>query len=273
MEYRIRKQIIILIIVFLILALIGTGAYFLFLKPKPTCTDNIKNQDETEIDCGGKVCQPCEINTLKNIETVWVKVFPLSNGNYDFAAKIINPNPNFGNKSFRYSFEVLDAAGQLLGRLDGISFILPNESKYLIGNNFLSKQPVASVNLKIDSGTKNDWQMLADYQGEQLLVKDKNFAVLNNIKFSAQANGVVKNNTKFDFDTVVVSLVLFDASHQPIGAAISTMNTLRAGEERYFSVKWSMPFASPVASYEMQAETNLLSDENYLRVYGVPENQ
>eukprot|EP00121_Abeoforma_whisleri_P011547 Awhi_evm1s10652 len=26
-----------------------------------TCGDGIQNQDETGIDCGGSVCQPCEI--------------------------------------------------------------------------------------------------------------------------------------------------------------------------------------------------------------------
>ena len=25
----------------------------------PTCTDNVKNQDEEDIDCGGSSCDPC----------------------------------------------------------------------------------------------------------------------------------------------------------------------------------------------------------------------
>ncbi len=35
---------------------------FLF-KALPTCTDNIQNQDETDIDCGGTICTDrCSIN-------------------------------------------------------------------------------------------------------------------------------------------------------------------------------------------------------------------
>ncbi len=35
----------------------------LLFKVSPTCTDNIKNQDETDIDCGGLQCiTRCNIN-------------------------------------------------------------------------------------------------------------------------------------------------------------------------------------------------------------------
>ncbi len=95
MFYRIRKQITILIIVGIFLVLVGTGIYYAFLKPAPTCFDGIKNQDEEEIDCGGSICISCEIKTLKEVEVIWVQAIPLNQNLYDLAAKIRNPNPNF----------------------------------------------------------------------------------------------------------------------------------------------------------------------------------
>ncbi len=33
--------------------------YFLSLSPKPSCTDKLVNQDETDVDCGGTKCSKC----------------------------------------------------------------------------------------------------------------------------------------------------------------------------------------------------------------------
>ena len=104
MLYRLRKQVSILFVVFLFLALVMTGVYYAFLKPAPTCFDNIKNQDEEEIDCGGTSCIACEIKTLKQVEVTWAQLIPLGQNTYDLAAKIKNPNPNFGTTYVNYEF-------------------------------------------------------------------------------------------------------------------------------------------------------------------------
>ncbi len=36
--------------------------------PEPTCADNLKNGDETDVDCGGS-CQPCDVTKELNIPT------------------------------------------------------------------------------------------------------------------------------------------------------------------------------------------------------------
>ena len=66
---RLAKQIIIAIIFFLILAGFGFLVYWNIL-PNPSCFDNIQNQNEEGIDCGGP-CQSCEAAALKNLEIIW----------------------------------------------------------------------------------------------------------------------------------------------------------------------------------------------------------
>jgi len=273
MFYRIRKQITILIIVGIFLVLIGTWVYYAFLKPAPTCFDAIKNQDEEEIDCGGSVCISCEIKTLKEVEIIWAQAIALGPNLYDLAAKIKNPNPNFGTANVKYTFDLKDRNGQDIGQKSGTTFILPNSTRYIIENNFESRGSIASVELKIDTGDRLTWEKLKDYQAPQLYIKDKKFEIANQQNYFAEASGVVKNGTTFGFDSVDVNIVLFDNNSKIIGAAKSEINSLTAGEDRYFSVRWFSPIGSQVKSFDIQAETNLFSDDNYMRIYGIPKEQ
>ncbi len=66
-------------------------------------------------------------------------------------------------------------------------------------------------------------------------------------------------------------MALFDASKEIIGANKTEAYTIPAGEERYFSVLWFSPLAGEVKSVDILADTNLFSDDNFMRRYGAPE--
>jgi len=266
MAYRTRKQIIIATIFFLLVFILAGGIYYFFLKPVPSCSDGIKNQDEEEVDCGGSVCEPCEKKFLKDVEVVWTVVIPVTQNVYDLAASVRNPNPNYGTSNLSYSFVLKNANGEVLDQhKDGTTFILPNATKYIIENNIETKEPVVSVELKIEMGDKENWDKIKDYQAISLVVKDKQFDVA-----SGTASGTVKNDTDFSFDKVDVNVVLFDSARNPIGALKSVMRTLTAGEARGFSLSWFHPLNSDIVYPDMQAETDLFSDENYMEIHGQP---
>ena len=44
--------------------------------PAPTCTDGIKNGDETEIDCGGSSCEPCQVTCIDTALTIKFDNYP-----------------------------------------------------------------------------------------------------------------------------------------------------------------------------------------------------
>lgn len=272
MDYRLRKQIVIAVIFFSFLALLGVGFYFAFLKPAPTCFDGIRNQDEEEVDCGGP-CISCEIKTLKDIEVNWAKAVLLEGNIYDLVAQVRNPNPNFGTANFKYRFDLKNENNQAIGSCQGSTFILPGETKYIIETNFQAAEPIASLTLEIANPERSAWQKLKDYQVPALFIKDKQFAILNEISHLAEASGVVKNDTFFDLDRVYVDVILFSRANEVIGVSKTEVRTLLAGEGRYFSVKWFSPLKGEVSSLEMQAETNLFLDENYMRKHGVPEEE
>lgn len=263
MEYRRRKQINILFIIFLFIGLSGTGVYFRYIKQKPTCFDGIQNQGEQGVDCGG-FCVSCEKLTISAIKALSVNFIKLDDGKYDLAAKIINPNPNFGLADFKYSFKIYSEEG-LIKEQRGESFILPAEEKYLIEAGLIVGDEIKRVDLVIDEAKNENWKkFLKEFFPSDIYISDKQFRYLENQPNTAEASGIIKNSSGFDFETIKISVVLFDENKKIIGANKTEVKTVLAGEDRYFSALWFSPISGEVKSIEMQADTNLFADDNFI---------
>ena len=63
-------------------------------KSAPTCTDTIKNQDETEVDCGGSVCSSCPSIYWAQYENGnYVKITPTKEGSSSSKTLLKGTNP------------------------------------------------------------------------------------------------------------------------------------------------------------------------------------
>ena len=272
MSYRLRKQLIIVLIVLLVLGLIGFGVYWQYFRHIPTCFDKIQNQGEEDVDCGGP-CIPCERLTIRDLQVQWAKFLPLAADTVDLAAYISNPNPNYGLAQFDYTFKLYDSAGRLVKEQPGQSYILPNQKKYLIEGSVVADQKVSLVELEIATSSKEIWKKTnSDYQLPQLSVSNKQFQFLDNPPGASQASGIIKNNSAFDFDTISVSIILYDDAQEIIGVNKTQARTVMANEERYFSALWYTPInRDRLNSMDVYVETNLLLDANFMSKYGIQE--
>ncbi len=272
MGYRIRKQLIIVLIILFVLGLIGFGVYWFYFRQAPTCADGIQNQNEEDIDCGGPCAVSCERLTIKDIQVGWVKYLRLEDNRYDLAAKINNPNPNFGLSQFSYVFKTYNSSGSEIKEQRGTGFILPDQEKYLIEGNVMVSEAISRVDLVVEKVPNENWQKInAEYRLPSIYVLNKEFKSLDDQPEVSQASGLIKNDSAFDFDSIAVSIILFDAEKQVIGVNKTEARTVLAGEERYFSALWFTLINGQVSSIDMRAETNLLSDENFISKYGAPE--
>lgn len=275
MDYRRKKQIIIASLLALVLILLAVGAYFKWFYQAPTCFDNKQNQNEEGVDCGGPCAMSCELLTVKNLQVEWAKAVFLKDGRYDLVAKVDNINPNYGLGRFNYSFKLFNDKKQLLVEKQGSNFILPNQKKYIIETNVASGSKPDSVELVIEDALKTDWRRLANgFEEPNIYVHDKQFKYLESQPAqngAAQASGIIKNGSNFDFDKITVSIVLFNEKKDIIGVNKTEAYTIPAGEERYFSALWFSPLSGDVKSADMLADTNLFSDSNFMKRYGAPE--
>ena len=125
------KRIFRRIAIFLVFALIVGGAsYLIFGGNIPeTCSDGVKNQNETDIDCGGS-CRSCvDIADLLVFDT---RAIPTKDGFVDLFAEIQNKNLNHGIATLGYRFDIIDRDNQIITSKEGFTFVLPNSKKFII---------------------------------------------------------------------------------------------------------------------------------------------
>ncbi len=248
------KQIIISLVYVLIFLAIALGVYFLFLKPASTCSDGKLNQGEEQIDCGGP-CLSCEIRALKSVKILWVKALRTNDQNYDFVARIENPNQNYGLRGFGYKFSLYDLNNQLIAEKSGNSFILPRGERYLLEFKVPVNGSLDKVVLELDKNVQ--WEKIKDYLPPEVSVLDKKYEVLKKGTVFSQASADIKNSSHFDYRNVGVAVVVFSNDGEPMAVHSTSLDLLGSGQERYVSVPWFFEVLGDAANLDIEPEVNM----------------
>jgi len=268
--YRILKQVI---YGAFYLAIIGGAAYWLTLKLflPPSCTNGIKDQGETGIDCGGP-CMSCEIKTLAAPQVTTTVFFEnFSRGTVDLAAQIKNPNPSWGIRHLGYEFILKGIGNKEIDRVPGETFLLPGESMWLVQPSITKpSETLVGVTLNLRSFQKTEWQKVKPFAREAgIITRNVRFMKIKppQVGFAA-LEGEVQNRSNFSLDEVEVSGVLYDAGGNVIAVGRTIVRTLKPGEARFFSIQWPNPFPGNVARFEANGRSNFLLDINFLKKFG-----
>ncbi|MDO8443639.1 MAG: hypothetical protein Q7S78_01460 [Candidatus Azambacteria bacterium] len=227
------KRVFIAVIYVAVFAGVGTGAYFLFKPAAPPITGP----------------------TIYPIEIIWSQVFSAGQNLYSAAAKIKNPNTNFGANNFSYTFYFYDEAGILLDTSASESYIWPGESKYIIlGGINLSKNP-AKMQLQLG---KPVWKEIKNFSGISLSLSNVNYGKgqAGSGKFF-EINFKANNDTPYDLAKVNVSSIVFDENDSPIAAVSTLLENLKSKERRQFSIPWFSAFSGAPNSVDLTITTNL----------------
>lgn len=266
MEKIMAKRIKIILIYLFLLALISFAIYSA-VKPKETCSDKIKNQNEEDVDCGG-ICVACKKIVAQDL-VIQNKGF-IDNGRqgqYDFWALVSNPNGSFGAKSFQYEIKLKDASGVVLVQKSGTEFILPGEKKYIVENNLNSTNLPASADFNI---SKTEWVEFNNYyEKPNLTVVNKNYSQISSGVGYAEAFGLLKNESPYDFNIIKIQVILKDSSGKITALNSTEMRTVKSGEERDFKTLWLNRFSGEVISVETQPEVNIFESEAFIRNFTV----
>ncbi len=250
------------------------GSFFLayekYFPALPGCGDNIQNQNETGIDCGGVCgieCPPPE--SIKQIRVDWAKAIYSDIGEYDLAAKITNLNKNWGLAEFSYEFVLRDENGNEFFKQDEKSYIIPDSYDYIIIASVKIDKLPSEVKLNIiEEGQK--WRSVSEnYTDLSLLLpfREKRYTTKDENGFSS-ASAILTNATTYDFDRIDIKVVLFDKNNEVAGVNISNRRTMQAGEEQYFRLPWRVPPQREVFNTDFKATTNIFDSQNFMIRYG-----
>ncbi|TAK94852.1 hypothetical protein EPO05_05745 [Patescibacteria group bacterium] len=264
---RKTKRATIIFVYILIFSCVGFLVYY-YTKPKPSCSDGKRNQNEENVDCGG-VCGACK----KAIEAEPLKVEEQSvvyggQGRYDMVAKISNPNTQFGSPAFQYVVRLKGSDGSVLAERQGTGFILPTEAKYVVEVNFESPVVPQSAEVTIESTT---WQEFVEFREKPVLsVHNRRFSLIGGGgPWYSEVYGVLQNESMFDFNVVKVRVILRDASGNALAANVIEVRDVRSGEQRSFEFKWAYEFPGQgeVAEVQVDPDANVYDSENFMQLY------
>ncbi|MEK7637873.1 MAG: FxLYD domain-containing protein [Patescibacteria group bacterium] len=263
---RLAKQ---LIIGGVYLAIIFGLSWFVYraFVPAPTCTDGIQNGKEDGVDCGALACGilcPVAVKPLENSEPVIIKTGPSS---YDVLAHLENPNATYGASRVDYVLTVTDAQGNEIASRRGSTYVNPAQPRYLL----FPLQGLTIVPAKaalVFSPTNVTWAALSiDAAGDvQFAVRNDRFTATS---ASAQFEATIGNVSKFNFDAVDVTVLVYDSNGKIVGANATVQHTVVSGEQRAFLVQWPFPVPGAVRAQAI-VTTNVFANDNFIRTYGAP---
>jgi hypothetical protein len=243
------KQFKIGFVYIIIIAIIVVGVYFIVSKPSgPTCSDGVKNQNEEDIDCGG-ICKKCE--NIEEIKILNQEFIPTVANSYDLVARIKNPNIYLGGEVLNYEFSLYDINDQLIGVRTGKTYILSQETKYIVETRVGSDKTVSRVEFKIKDIS---WKKLDEIRDLEIKVKNTEYQKFNN---NSKLVGLIENKTSYDLDTIEIIGILFDENNKIVAISETSMDTVLMDEGRGFEMNWPYVILSEVKSFDVRAYTDI----------------
>ncbi|XLQ20497.1 MAG: hypothetical protein ACKUBY_01815 [Candidatus Moraniibacteriota bacterium] len=260
---RKNKQMLI-VAIYAVLFLLFVWMIVSMMKTDPTCFDGKKNQNEEQIDCGG-VCTKCPEELIGKDLIVQNEHLVYGGENkYDVVAQINNPNILYGGEKVYYTVEILDDNGTVLGSVSDETFILPNETKYLVEIGLETDKKPTKLKVSINNV---EWVKFTEFDSPQILVKNQKFGFVQNGTNYAEAFGLVSNDSVYDFNNVTIYVILEDERGIPVAVNSTEMRTLDSGAKRDFRLIWPHKFPGNIKTAQMQAETNTFDSLNFMKKY------
>lgn len=258
---RYTKKQLKIVSVFLVVILIIVGIVWFLNKPtRGTCFDEFQNQRETGIDCGGP-CGPCE--NPQDLVVVSSGIIPSLENNFDLVVKIKNPNNQWGVELLNYNFSLYDSNNQLIGSRKGVTYILPQETKYIIEPRINLEKTPDKVDLRLENVS---WLKLKNFEEIELRIKEGTHQ-LTEEGFN-KLGGIVENKSNYDLSEIEIIGVLFNGD-EIVAAGKTQINTVLTDETRYFEINW--PYEISADSFDIKPYTNIYLNDNFLKTHGTPE--
>lgn len=254
---RIAKQIAIAIIFLLFLGGIGFLVYQLFPHaPVASCVDGIQNQNEEGVDCGGSCSVACA--NPQELTLFQAKIIPTKEGFVDVFAELKNDNLTLGVPLLRYTFELYDEAETLITSKSGVTYILPNDTKYIVENAVSVRQIPKRVKFIFQAP---QFEEIKNYIKPRLVALN---TVSDDELGFVRVRGSLANQTNHSYHNVNLIVLLRDDVKRVVAVSQQEVTTLISNENRFFDLRW--PYQTPFFSQvETRVETNIFDEANVIR--------
>jgi len=220
----------------LVIAFIAAGLFWRVFYRTPTCSDGVKNGDETGVDCGGSCLKLCTSDALKPV-VLWAKIFNISGDVYTAVAFVQNPNINSKNTKAGYQFKIFDANNKLITIKEGTTSI-PKNKKFAIFETgiILKNQKPKSAELNFTSFSP--WEKDTTKEPQISLSHSELLATTT----SPRITGTILNSSLKDVSEVRITVFVFDKDENVIAASETFVDSLKSRTSQDFVFTWPRSF-------------------------------
>jgi len=229
----------IIVIAFLVIV-VSLPAYYLFFRHAPTCFDNIQNQDEQGIDCGGictKVCAPQAQAPILHYQ----RFFKVTDGVYSVVASIENPNTGVYAVNVPYVFRLYDADNVQVAERRGSAYMLPSTVFPIFESGVMTGQRIP-VRASFEFTDTPLWQK-KPYQLAKLVVIDQTLTGSS----TPRVDATIQNTEDYTVSNVEVVAVVYDDNNNAIAASHTIVDSLAPHATAQMVFTWPEPFTGSVS--------------------------
>ncbi|MCL5733496.1 MAG: hypothetical protein M1334_02420 [Patescibacteria group bacterium] len=230
MASRRSKQFFYGIFYLAILAIIIYGIYLIF-KPAPSCFDNIQNEGETGVDCGGP-CAPCTFNLTPLQVVGQVKILPVDGNHVSLLAQIQNSNQGFGVASFDYQFSIYDQDDNFIASSSGNSYIYPGQLKY-VSIPLVAVSNIGSIGRASLTIGKYNWQTADNFRILSSQIQGQQVATTTD---GVKVFGYLYNGSSFTIPSAELVAIFYSQSGLVAGVSKTEISNIASLQSFPFTI-------------------------------------
>ncbi len=240
-----RRALILFVIGAVVVAFLAILLISTFSKA-PSCTDNVQNQGEAGVDCGGPCAYLCQAQAAAPVVRFTQAIAPAT-GRTDVIAYVDNPNATAAAKNVPYHLALYGADHTLVAKGDGVVDLPPSARVPIyIPNIFSGSRTVAESFITFDPATIA-WYAATDTR----IIPHVESPVVGGTPESPRITAALENPSTTTLYNVKVIAVVFDASGNVIGASQTVIASLGSAARTVATFTWNSAFVAPVARVEV----------------------
>jgi len=177
---------------------------------------------------------------VAELKVLWVRFFKVSDGVYDIAALVENPNIFAAAASFRFRFKLHDADGVLIALRDGTTFINPQER-------FVIFDSQVQTIRRIPAKASVEFDIIPWERKEIRKLSISSFGYQFQREPFGRLEMTVRNEDIFDAKNIEVIVVLLDRSRNAFAVNRTQISGLGGESEKKIGFSWpDVFFEEPV---------------------------
>ena len=244
--------------IILLLTAVSFGIFWKFWYKTPTCFDNVKNGDETGVDCGGSCSKVCSSGVIQPIVMWDPRMFEISPGVWSLLVYVENPNTDVDATYVPYTFTIYNANNKVLEQKTGATILPKNKTVGIFEGPISIPDENKPQRVIFELGGNIIWNKNENPSNDISITNSP----LSNLDSQPRVQANVRNNSTKEIDNIELVAAIFDGSDNAVAASRTFIDSLPKNTNTNVLFTWPRPFDLGSKACEKPSDVMLLLDRS-----------